>query len=47
MLAETIGPWVILLAYAVVTWLWVTPRRVSSPQFFDGRANAAPAPLPT
>lgn len=31
------APWVILAAYAVITW-WATPKQVSTPQFFDGRA---------
>jgi Na+/proline symporter len=38
MTMESIGPWAILAAYAAVTW-WVTPRRVSAPQFFDGRTD--------
>lgn len=38
MTLNTIGPWAVLLTYAAVTW-WATPRRVSSPQFFDGRAD--------
>jgi len=33
---ETAAPWLVLFAYCAVTW-WATPRRVSSPQFFDGR----------
>lgn len=39
---ETVAPWVILAIYCAITW-WVTPRRVNSPQFFDGRtADGAP-----
>jgi SSS family solute:Na+ symporter len=36
-MTDTFAPWLILAAYCAVTW-WATPRRVNSPQFFDGRA---------
>lgn len=39
---EDVAPWTILAIYCLLTW-WVTPRRVNSPQFFDGR-NADGAP---
>lgn len=42
-LASTIAPWAILAAYCAVTW-WATPRRVNSPQFFDGRSDAGAPP---
>ncbi len=35
MLAQT-APWLVLALLCAVTWA-VTPRRVSAPQFFDGR----------
>ncbi len=39
---EHVAPWAILAIYCAVTW-WATPRRVNSPQFFDGRtADGAP-----
>jgi SSS family solute:Na+ symporter len=41
--AEEVAPWAILAAYCAVTW-WATPRRVNSPQFFDGRAADGSAP---
>jgi len=37
------APWLVFVAYCAVTW-WVTPRRVSSPQFFDGRTAAGAPP---
>lgn len=37
------APWVIFVVYCAITW-WVTPRRVSSPQFFDGRSSAGSPP---
>lgn len=40
---ESIAPWAVLAAYCIVTW-WVTPRRVNSDQFFDGRNNEGTAP---
>jgi SSS family solute:Na+ symporter len=40
---DAAAPWLVLAAYGVVTW-WVTPRRVSSPQFFDGRTAAGTPP---
>jgi solute:Na+ symporter, SSS family len=40
---ESIAPWAVLVAYCAVTW-WVTPRRVTSDQFFDGRNNEGRAP---
>ena len=41
-MTEAIAPWAVLAAYCAVTW-WATPRRVNSPQFFDGRtAEGAP-----
>lgn len=43
MTIEAIAPWLILAAYAAVTW-WATPRRTSSDQFFDGRSDDGAAP---
>jgi solute:Na+ symporter, SSS family len=43
MMYSQIGPWGVLLAFCAVTWL-VTPRRVTSLQFFDGRADSGQAP---
>lgn len=40
---ESAAPWLVLAAYCAVTW-WATPRRVSSPQFFDGRAATGTPP---
>jgi Na+/proline symporter len=40
---EHVAPWIILAVYCAVTW-WATPRRVNSPQFFDGRAADGAAP---
>jgi len=40
---EGAGPWIVLFAYAVMTW-WVAPRRVTSPQFFDGRERTGSPP---
>lgn len=37
------APWLVLLVYFALTW-WATPRRVSSPQFFDGRSTAGSPP---
>ncbi len=42
-MTETIAPWAILATYCAVTW-WATPRRVNSPQFFDGRADDGAPP---
>ncbi len=42
-MAEELAPWAILAAYCAVTW-WATPRRVNSPQFFDGRAADGSTP---
>ncbi len=42
MLAQ-IAPWFVLVLFCGVTW-GVTPRRVSAPQFFDGRRTATQAP---
>ncbi len=33
-----LAPWIVLALFCAVTW-GVTPRRVSAPQFFDGRRN--------
>lgn len=45
MMTDSLAPWLILLGYAVVTWM-ATPRRVSAPQFFDGgSAGGAPPGL--
>lgn len=41
--AATFGPWLILLGYGVLTW-WVVPRRVTAPQFFEGRSGAGVQP---
>lgn len=41
-MVEAAAPWIVLASYCAVTW-WVTPKRVSPPQFFDGR-NAHGAP---
>ncbi|WP_300304217.1 hypothetical protein [Ferrovibrio sp.] len=40
---ETLAPWLVLLAYAVVTW-FITPKKVSSPQFFNGASDSGHAP---
>jgi len=40
---ESMAPWIVLVAYCLVTWL-VTPRKVNQDQFFDGRSNAGSAP---
>lgn len=40
---QALGPWVVLAAYCVVTWL-ATPRRVTSSQFFDGRSRSGSPP---
>ncbi len=40
---DALAPWAVLIAYATVTW-WATPRRVTSPQFFDGRTRAGAPP---
>lgn len=40
---ESLAPWLVLLAYAVVTWL-ITPKMVSSPQFFNGTSDSGQAP---
>ncbi len=33
-----IAPWIVFALFCAVTW-GVTPRRVSAPQFFDGRRD--------
>ncbi len=38
-----IAPWLVLALFCAVTW-GVTPRRVSAPQFFDGRRSDRGAP---
>ncbi len=38
-----IAPWLVFALFCAVTW-WVTPRRVSAPQFFDGRRDDDRAP---
>ncbi len=38
-----LAPWIVLAAFCALTW-WVTPRDVSAPQFFDGRARDGQAP---
>ncbi|MCR4377468.1 MAG: hypothetical protein NUV50_05170 [Rhodospirillales bacterium] len=43
MTLDTLAPWLVLLAYAVVTWL-ATPKKVSSPQFFDGSSATGTPP---
>lgn len=40
---ENAGPWFVLIAYAALTW-WAAPRRVTSPQFFDGREKTGAPP---
>lgn len=40
---QSLAPWIVLLAFCALTW-WVTPRRVTSPQFFDGRRNDGSPP---
>jgi SSS family solute:Na+ symporter len=40
---EAAGPWFVLFAYAALTW-WAAPRRVTSPQFFDGRERSGAPP---
>ncbi len=40
---ELAAPWIILAIYCALTW-WATPRRVSAPQFFDGRGNNGQVP---
>lgn len=40
---ENAGPWFVLFAYAALTW-WAAPRRVTSPQFFDGREKTGAPP---
>lgn len=40
---QTAAPWIVLALFCAVTW-FVTPRRVSAPQFFDGRRDDARAP---
>ena len=35
---QAFTPWLVLLLFCAVTW-WVTPRRVTSAQFFDGRRD--------
>ncbi len=42
MLPQT-APWIVFVLFCAVTW-WVTPRRVSAPQFFDGRRDDNRAP---
>ena len=37
------APWLVLLAFAALTW-WVTPHRVGSAQFFDGRRDDGAQP---
>ena len=37
------APWLVLLAFAAVTW-WSAPRRVGPGQFFDGRRDNGQAP---
>ena len=44
MLAQT-APWLVLALFCAVTWA-VTPRRVSAPQFFDGRRDGAGGAAP-
>ena len=38
-----LAPWIVLALFCAVTWR-VTPRRVSAPQFFDGRRDDTRAP---
>lgn len=40
---NAVTPWAVLAAYCAVTW-WATPRKVTSPQFFDGRADSGARP---
>lgn len=40
---QAAAPWIVLALFCAVTW-FVTPRRVSAPQFFDGRRDDARAP---
>lgn len=42
-IAPWFAPWLVLLAFAALTW-FVTPRRVGAAQFFDGRTDAGRAP---
>jgi solute:Na+ symporter, SSS family len=43
MILEGVAPWAVLATACVVTWL-ATPRRVTSPQFFDGRRSDGALP---
>ena len=38
MTLEAVAPWAVLALTCIVTWM-ATPRRVTSPQFFDGRSG--------
>ncbi|MGH9770244.1 MAG: sodium:solute symporter family transporter [Candidatus Acidiferrales bacterium] len=40
---ESVAPWLVLVVYGALTW-WVTPRQVSSLQFFYGRNSAGSSP---
>ena len=40
---QVLAPWVVLVVYCAMTWIAV-PRRVSSFQFFDGRAGTGKPP---
>jgi solute:Na+ symporter, SSS family len=42
-IASPAPPWIVLAAFCAVTW-WATPRRVTSPQFFDGRTSHGAPP---
>lgn len=40
---DSAAPWIVLASYCLVTW-WITPKRVSTDQFFDGRSEKGSPP---
>ncbi|MGE0521654.1 MAG: hypothetical protein AB7O60_01295 [Variibacter sp.] len=40
---DSAAPWIVLASYCLVTW-WVTPRKVNTDQFFDGRSDTGSPP---